>query len=265
MLAAVAVLAVAVRRAGAAPASRARPPTRWSGRAADSFQATERYRERFGDDSIVVLVRGELPNLVLTANLGRLLGLEGCLSGNKPAGERGRRAARARRARELARTEAGARSSSGPARSSTRRSARSRTQLEQRSGREGGRGRARGRGGAPAGARPRGRSPAEQRKAAEAARQLVYAEFVRDLLQLALKYGLGLTGVPTLDDPNFVSQLVFDARRGATTPKARFAYLFPSPRSAVIQVRLKPDLSDEAAQPRDRRWCARRWRCRSGS
>src|SRR5215210_4768939 len=55
------------------------------GKGSDSYRATEVYRERFGDHAIVVLVRGDLPNLVLTDNLGRLLGLEGCLSGNKPA------------------------------------------------------------------------------------------------------------------------------------------------------------------------------------
>src|SRR5215210_2417239 len=54
------------------------------GKGSDSYRATEVYRERFGDHAIVVLVRGELSNLVLTQNLGRLLGLEGCLSGNKP-------------------------------------------------------------------------------------------------------------------------------------------------------------------------------------
>ena len=57
-----------------------------AGRSSDTFQATERYRERFGDHAIVVLVRGPLQQLVLTENLGRLLGLEGCLSGNKPRG-----------------------------------------------------------------------------------------------------------------------------------------------------------------------------------
>ena len=56
-----------------------------AGRSSDTYQATERYRERFGDHAIVVLVRGPLQQLVLTENLGRLLGLEGCLSGNKPA------------------------------------------------------------------------------------------------------------------------------------------------------------------------------------
>ena len=58
-----------------------------AGRSSDTYQATERYRERFGDHAIVVLVRGPLQQLVLTENLGRLLGLEGCLSGNKPAGQ----------------------------------------------------------------------------------------------------------------------------------------------------------------------------------
>ena len=67
---------------------------------------------------------------------------------------------------------------------------------------------------------------------------------MRDLLQLNLKYGLGVDQTPRLDDPDFVATLVFDPERGATTPKARFAYLFPSPESAAIQVRLKPGLSD---------------------
>ena len=57
------------------------------GRGADTYKATERYREKFGDHSVIVLVRGELSNLLLTSNLGRLIGLEGCLSGNKPAGQ----------------------------------------------------------------------------------------------------------------------------------------------------------------------------------
>src|SRR5204862_7469212 len=57
------------------------------------------------------------------------------------------------------------------------------------------------------------------------------------------------TGMPELNDTNFVSAIVFDPRRGASTPKARFAYLFPNSKSAVIQVRLKESLTD--AQRRD--------------
>ena len=55
------------------------------GKSSGAYRATEVYRQKFGDHAIIVLVRGDLPNLVLTDNLGRLLGLEGCLSGNKPA------------------------------------------------------------------------------------------------------------------------------------------------------------------------------------
>ena len=43
----------------------------------------------------------------------------------------------------------------------------------------------------------------------------MYAQFVRDLLQINLKYGLGLSGLPRVDDPNFVSALFFDPSRGA--------------------------------------------------
>ena len=56
------------------------------GKGSSEYRATEHYRERFGDHSIVVLVRGQLSNLLLTSDLNRLIGLEGCLSGNTPAG-----------------------------------------------------------------------------------------------------------------------------------------------------------------------------------
>ncbi len=47
-------------------------------------EATEAVREDFGEEPVVVLVKGELPQLVLTDNLFRLLRLEGCLSGKVP-------------------------------------------------------------------------------------------------------------------------------------------------------------------------------------
>jgi hypothetical protein len=54
------------------------------GRNTSTFKATEEFHQRFGDDAVIVLVREELPQLVLTSDLGRLLGLEGCISGNVP-------------------------------------------------------------------------------------------------------------------------------------------------------------------------------------
>jgi predicted RND superfamily exporter protein len=211
------------------------------GRDADTFQATETYREQFGDHSVIVLVRGELPNLLLTSNLGRLIGLEGCLSGNKPADQQapggpgspcGRLAA-LKPVKVVYGPGTFANASAGEINDQIQARIRAKAAEAARAGRA-----------ARKVAAAQGRTPAQQAKAAESARQLVYAEFVRDLLQINLKYGLGLSSLPSVDDPNFVSALFFDPSRGATTPKARFAYLVPSSKAALIQVRLKPTLTD---------------------
>jgi hydrophobe/amphiphile efflux-3 (HAE3) family protein len=55
----------------------------------------------------------------------------------------------------------------------------------------------------------------------------------------------GISGTPAIDDPQFIPQIVFDQTRGVNQPKARFAYLFPTKDSALIQVKLKASLSDE--------------------
>ena len=47
-------------------------------------QATQRVRQEFGEEPIVVLVKGELPELILGDDLFRILRLEGCLSGKVP-------------------------------------------------------------------------------------------------------------------------------------------------------------------------------------
>ena len=75
--------------AGTALAVTLRPSAATStlaGHGTPEYRATQEYHRRFGDDAIAVLVRGSLPRLVLTENIDRLLGLEGCLSGNKPRG-----------------------------------------------------------------------------------------------------------------------------------------------------------------------------------
>src|ERR671911_3172300 len=56
-------------------------------RGSESFAATEDFKRQFGDDPVVILVQGDLRELVLTQNLGRLLNLEGCLSGRVPEGQ----------------------------------------------------------------------------------------------------------------------------------------------------------------------------------
>ncbi len=50
------------------------------------YRATQQVRRDFGEEPVVVLAEGDLQRLVLTSNLGRLLRLEGCLSGKVPKG-----------------------------------------------------------------------------------------------------------------------------------------------------------------------------------
>jgi uncharacterized protein len=51
-----------------------------------TYRATQEVRQDFGEEPVVVLVKGELPQLILTKNIFKLLRLEGCLSGKVPKG-----------------------------------------------------------------------------------------------------------------------------------------------------------------------------------
>ena len=88
-----------------------------------------------------------------------------------------------------------------------------------------------------------GKSEAEQEQAAQQASQQVLSQFQGSLIQVALQYGI--TSVPRLDDPQFVSKVVFDESKPPGTPKERFGYLFPNKDAAQIIVRLRPDLTDD--------------------
>jgi uncharacterized protein len=202
----------------------------------ESFQETERFKRDFGDEAVLVLVRGPLVNTLLTEDLGRVLRLEGCLSGNVP--ERGLRELPPV-CREIAELDP-ARVVFGPAtfintsvnelveEFANRRDANQR-QAEQAAA------------AARRLSRRRGDPPSEQRRLAEAAFSAVTAEFTRQVISLGLRYGI--TGPPRIDDPQFVETLVFGT--SADTPKSRFAYLFPSRNAAMITIRLRPELSDE--------------------
>ena len=206
-------------------------------RDSESFKATERYRQVFGDDAVLVLVKGDLQRTMLTEDLGRLLALEGCLSGNVPPdGLRGL----PKVCSELARAKP-AKVVYGPAtfvntavgqiqegfQQQTRQAARDADAAAKNARRL---------------SKRRGDPPAEQRRLEREARELAQARFAQDALRLALRYGI--TSIPSLDNAEFVSQLIFDPKRGIGVPKARFAYLFPSKEAALVQVRLRPNLSE---------------------
>jgi hypothetical protein len=211
------------------------------GKGSDSYEASQRYYERFGEDAVYVLVKGDLTKLVLTADLARLLGLEGCMSGNVPAnveprGGPGGPCARLGETKPVKVVFGPGTFINESVRQLSGELARQSSDMAKRS--------AAAEKAARELALDRGRSKAEAAKLGKQARELVNAEFTRNIIQIALRYGL--RSEPRLDDPNFVSALVFDAAKGPGTPKSRFAYLFPNARSALIQVRLKPGLTQEA-------------------
>src|SRR3954447_26532598 len=53
-------------------------------KSSSSYDATNKYRDLFGGDPVVIMAKGDLRKTVETSDLGRLLQLEGCLSGNVP-------------------------------------------------------------------------------------------------------------------------------------------------------------------------------------
>src|SRR3954447_22884275 len=226
---------------GAALALRLEPsadPSTLVNRSSGTYEATQKFKKTFGDEAVVVLVKGDLQRTVLTSDLGRLLKLEGCLSGNVP--ERGlaqlppvcREIAKLKPAKVVygpgtfINTAAGQISDEFLKRqAATRQQAALAAEAASKQ------------------AAKRGASKAGQRRAAKAASDGVAQQFQQQVLQTALRYGL--TSVPSIESADFVSSLVFDNGAGQVgQPKSRFAFLFPSKNAALVQVRMRPDLSD---------------------
>src|SRR3954451_24879040 len=226
---------------GAALALRVEPsadPSTLVNRSSGTYEATQKFKKTFGDEAVVVLVKGDLQRTVLTSDLGRLLKLEGCLSGNVP--QRGlaqlppscTEIAKLKPAKVVygpgtfINTAAGQISDEFVKRqAATRQQAALAADAARKQ------------------AAKRGASAASQRRVAKAASDEVNSQFQQQVLQLALRYGL--TSPPSIDSADFVSGLVFDTGAGQVgQPKAKFAFLFPSKKAALIQVRLRPNLSN---------------------
>jgi hypothetical protein len=216
-----------------------------------SFRATESDHQHFGGDAVVVLITEPLTDLVETKDLATVSQLEACLAGqvvvanntlgsftpasgnqrayggpNSPCGH----LMRAKPVqvvygpgnflnRAVAAVTQQVQSMIGSANQSVQRYAQAAYQL----------------------ALARHLSRKQANAAANAAGQLAYQQQIQQLERLAVQSGL--TGIPRIDDPSFIRQVVFNQ------PKARFSYLFPTSGSALIQARLKPGLS--AAQQAD--------------
>ena len=205
-------------------------------RDSSSFQASELVRQRFGEDPVVVLAKGDLRTLLLTKNLGQLLRLEGCLSGAAPKNAKPIPGPCTRIA-ELHPVEF----LSGPATFLNQ----AVIGIDQQLGRRFAAARARAKRLALAVASQatrQGYSTAQAQALGGRAASGVMQDLQRQLLQAAATYGI--TSLPRLTDRNFISRVVFDLRQTGGTPKAKLAYLFPNRDAAQIVIRLRPDLSD---------------------
>jgi predicted RND superfamily exporter protein len=218
-----------------------------------SYKATADDQRHFGDDAVVILIRESLPNLVETKDLGTLTQLEACLAGqyvvanstlkaftpvaagthaayggpNSPCGHLMKSHATqvvygpgTFLNRAVSAVNTGIRAQIAAATQATKAAEAKAFQL----------------------AVGEGMTKAKALREATAAGKLEYSAQLQSLEQLAVSSGLN--GVPSIDDPTFIPQIVFDQTRGVNQPKARFSYLFPTKRSALIQVRLRASLSD---------------------
>ena len=247
------VLALAL--AGGALALRLQPNTAtdtFVNSSASSYKASQDDDQHFGGDPVVILIRESLPNLVETKDLGTVTELEACLAGqvavpnqqleaftpapagsqtpyggwNSPCGK----LMKVRPAqvvygpgtflnRAVAAVNQEITSIEGSAEqavTSARQSAYKLALAEHMS---------------------KSKAVAEE----NAAGQLASEQQEDQLIQMYLDSGI--SGTPSIDSPQFIPQIVFDPTRGVNQPKARFAYLFPTANSALIQVRLKASLS----------------------
>jgi hydrophobe/amphiphile efflux-3 (HAE3) family protein len=206
------------------------------------YRDTQRFYKNFGEEPIEVLVEGDLQQLVLSSDVQRLLGLEGCLSGNVPAkalaSEGGRdgpcgQLARARTVKVVFGPGTFINEAAGQIDEQlavqTRQAEAEAKQAEREVSRA---------------ALGRGLPPAKARELGRQANKLTIGSFRKSLVTLALHYGL--TAQPSISDPNFVANLVFDSTKGAGVPKQRFAYLFPAPNAALVSVRMRAGLSEAA-------------------
>ncbi|HWY19233.1 MAG TPA: MMPL family transporter [Solirubrobacteraceae bacterium] len=206
------------------------------------YRATQRYFRSFGEEPVSVVVQGSLQQLLLSSDIDRLVGLEGCLSGNVPASA-------------LA-TEGGTRGPCGQlAKAGTVKVVlgpgtfvnEAAEQIDEQLTSQTKQAEAQAHAARQVVARAalaHGHSAAEAQTLGAQASSITMARFQEGIAMLALQYGL--TSKPSLENPSFVSTLVFDPKKPAGTPKQRFAYLFPSPDAALISVRMQPGLSAAA-------------------
>ncbi len=220
-------------------------------RSSPAYRVTAADQSHFGGDPVIVMIHEYLPNLVFTRDLGTETELEACLSGQTVVADQNVKAfvpapagqvpyggwgspcgqlARLRPARvvygpgtflnrSVAAVNAGVAQVLAQARQQV--SAAEAAAYELALGRH--------------------YTQKAALQAAQAAGELAQEKAYTQMATMAVQSGV--TGTESIDDTTFISNVVFDQTRGVYEPKARFAYLFPTRNSALIQVRLRSSLS----------------------
>jgi predicted RND superfamily exporter protein len=240
----VVVLAVALGLGGAALALRLHPSAAadtFVGRSSASYRDTQRFYRSFGEEPVAVMVQGSLQQLLLSSDIDRLVGLEGCLSGKVPAAGLAREGGLHGPCGQLGRLGT-VKVVIGPGTFVDEAA----EQIDQQLSTQGAQAEAQARQYERAvrrAALAQGRSAADARKLGEEASKITLERYAQELELLGAEYGL--SAPPSLEDPSFVDRLVFDSTAKLPgTPKQRFAYLFPGREAALVSVRMRAGLSE---------------------
>jgi uncharacterized protein len=234
---ALAVLLTLIAAVGALRLEADRDPDSLLDSGSDAFATTQRFYDEFGDEPVRILVEGDLRRLLGSSDLGRLVSFEGCLSGKAPGG----RVFQSEPAPAPCALLADAQPASavfGPATFINQSAIAANKLLGRQSKAAQRQALAAGRKAARE-AKRQGLPESAQQARFQAAYAAVQDEFTQRVLETGAKYGLH--GLPSLADPDYVRSVVFDPAR-PSQPKARFNFLFPSAKAALITVRLRPDL-----------------------
>jgi hydrophobe/amphiphile efflux-3 (HAE3) family protein len=204
----------------------------------DTYAQTEAARQAFGDDPVVILVKDDLQQLLLGPDLLRLADMEDCIAATPAASPSVKLPPECAALAKLKPAKVVYGPGTFISRSADELSSNLGSQIQQQQQVAAQRADA-----ARRAAAKQGLSEDEQNAAAQQAQAQVQQAFQQQLMALGMKYGI--TSPPAIDNPQFVAQLVFDGGQPANGPKAKFSALFPSPNSAVVQIRLRPDLTQE--------------------
>ena len=214
------------------------------------YRSTQTFYRHFGEEPVEVLVHGDLQQLVL--GLGprppaRPRGLPVRARAGVRAGRRGGRERPVRAAREARHGQGRVRPGHVPERGGRPDPGQAHGAEQERRRRAASR-RSRRSNAPPA---PRGLSEAEARQLGSEAQKVTSAGYRSQLVSLALAYGL--TSPPSLQNKEFISDVVFDSSKPAGHAEAALRLPVPEPQQRADLGAHAPGPLPAAARPHDRR------------